>query len=119
MADTSPISEFRCPVEVALEVIGGKWKGMILWYLARDTLRFNELLRNMQPITQRVLTKQLRELERDKVIVRKVYAEVPPKVEYSLSEFGVTLSPILDSLQDWGRKYVKQLTEIRKSQHGQ
>lgn len=93
-----------CPVEAALDVIGNKWKGIILYHLLSGTKRFNELKRLMPGITQRVLTLQLRQLEEDKVIQRKVFPEVPPRVEYSLTDFGVSLEPILLALRDWGEK---------------
>ncbi len=107
-------TSFGCPVEAALEAIGGKWKGIILHHLRSDTLRFNELKRLIPGVTQRMLTKQLRELESDQIIHRKVYAEVPPKVEYSMTEFGLTLSPTLDALQAWGEEYIEKLALIRK-----
>ncbi len=97
--------EYDCPIEVTLDVIGGKWKGMILFCLLRGTTRFNELRRLIPKATQRVLTAQLRELERDSVITRKVYAEVPPRVEYSLTEFGFSLKPILELMGQWGEEY--------------
>ena len=97
--------EYGCPIEVTLDVIGGKWKGMILFCLLRGTIRFNELRRLIPKATQRVLTTQLRELERDGVISRKVYAEVPPRVEYSLTEFGLSLKPILELMGQWGEEY--------------
>lgn len=106
--------DFGCPVEACLEVIGGKWKGVILFHLLGGTKRFNELMRLMPDVTQRMLTRQLRELEADRIILRKVYAEVPPKVEYSLSEFGRTLDPVLKMLQSWGAEYLDRITEIRK-----
>ena len=87
-----------CPVEAALEVIGGKWKGVILYHLLSETIRFNELRRMIPEITQRMLTKQLRELESDGLILRKVYPEVPPKVEYSMSDYGKTLAPVIKAL---------------------
>lgn len=107
---------FGCPVEACLEVVGGKWKGVILFHLSSGTKRFNELTRLMPSITQRMLTRQLRELENDLVVSRKVYPEVPPKVEYTLTEFGVTLTPVLSVLQQWGTQYLDKLTKIRKGQ---
>lgn len=94
----------NCPIEAALDVIGGKWKGVILSRLTDQTRRFNELKRTIPRITQRMLTTQLRELERDKLISRKVYAEVPPRVEYSLTAKGRSLQPVLKALLDWGQK---------------
>jgi len=98
-----------CPVEATLKVIGGKWKGVILYHLLSETIRFNQLRRLIPEITQRMLTKQLRELEADKLIVRKVYAEVPPKVEYSMSEYGMTLAPIIHALQNWGLNHLSTM----------
>ena len=94
-----------CPVEATLERIGGKWKGVALYHLLEGTKRYNELKRDVGNVTQRMLTKQLRELEDDGLIVRKVYPVVPPRVEYSLSEKGKTLEPILLALRDWGEKH--------------
>lgn len=92
-----------CPVEGTLELIGGKWKGVILYHLVRNgTLRFNELRRRMNNVTQRMLTNQLRELEANGLIDRKVYAEVPPKVEYTLTARGRSLEPIILALKHWG-----------------
>lgn len=108
--------DFGCPVEACLAVVGGKWKGVILFHLLGGTKRFNELMRLMPDVTQRMLTRQLRELEADRIVTRKVYPEVPPKVEYSLTEFGRTLEPILKSLQKWGSNYIDQLTKIRRQQ---
>ena len=96
-----------CPVEATLDVIGGKWKSIILYHLLSETMRFNELKRLMPGITQRMLTKQLRELEADNLISRKVYAVVPPKVEYSMTDYGITLEPVLCALQDWGLKHME------------
>jgi DNA-binding HxlR family transcriptional regulator len=106
--------DFGCPVEACAEVIGGKWKGVILFHLLGGTKRFNELQRLMPDVTQRMLTRQLRELEADQVVGRTVYAEVPPRVEYSLTEFGRTLEPVLRTLQKWGREYLARITEIRR-----
>lgn len=110
--------DFGCPVEACVEVIGGKWKGVILFHLLGGTKRFNELARLMPAVTQRMLTRQLRELEADQVVERKVYAEVPPKVEYSLTEFGQTLEPVLKMLQGWGMDYLEQITRIRRARAG-
>ena len=94
-----------CPVEVTLDLIDGKWKGVILYHLQEGTQRFGELRRRMPGITQRMLTKQLRALENDDLIVRKVYAEVPPRVEYTLSDTGERLRPVIDVLKRWGEDY--------------
>ncbi len=90
---------FGCPAEACLEIIGGKWKGVALFHLMGGTKRFNELMRLMPGVTQRMLTKQLRSLEADNIIARKVYPEVPPKVEYTLTELGQTLKPVLKVVQ--------------------
>ena len=103
----------ECPVEITLDVIGGKWKGMVLYWLLNGTARFNEIGRAVPNATQRMLTMQLRELESDGVIRRKVYAEVPPKVEYSLTEFGLSLKPILLLMRDWGTQYRTKLKRAR------
>lgn len=94
-----------CPVETTLDVIGGKWKGILLYHLIDGKKRFNEFRRLYPKITQRMLTLQLRELERDGVVHHEVYQQVPPKVEYSLTEFGRTLEPIILHMKDWGEKY--------------
>lgn len=106
--------DFGCPMEACVEVIGGKWKGVILFHLLGGTRRFNELMRLMPAVTQRMLTRQLRELEADGIVARKVHAEVPPRVEYSLTEFGRTLEPVLRTLQGWGAAYLEQITRIRR-----
>lgn len=95
-------------VKVTLDVIGGKWKPLILFLLKDDVLRFSELLKKIEKVTQKMLTQQLRELERDKLIKRKVYPEVPPKVEYSITEYGRTLLPIFRSMDKWGRQHPDQ-----------
>ncbi|GJL65305.1 MAG: HxlR family transcriptional regulator [Nitrospirales bacterium] len=94
-----------CPIEAALELIGGKWKGMALYHLLDGKKRFNELKREVNGVTQRMLTKQLRELEGDGLISRHVYAEVPPKVEYCLTAKGKALRPILLALEKWGTRH--------------
>lgn len=96
-----------CAVEACLEVIGGKWKGVILHHLMTyGVLRFNEIQRLKPNLSPRILTAQLRELEEDGVIVRKVYPVVPPKVEYSLSTAGESLKPLIHAMQDWGDEYL-------------
>jgi DNA-binding HxlR family transcriptional regulator len=96
-----------CAVEACLEVIGGKWKGVILHHLMDSgVLRFNEIQRLKPNLSPRILTAQLRELEHDGVIVRKVYPVVPPKVEYSLSKAGESLKPLIKAMQDWGDEYL-------------
>lgn len=94
-----------CPVATAVRLIGNKWKLLILRDLLERPWRFNELLRDLPGLSQKVLTDNLRQLENDGIIVRTVYPEVPPHVEYSLSELGRTLEPILDALRAWGAKY--------------
>jgi len=103
-------------VTEALGVLSGKWKLTILLYLRfGGTYRFNELQRLIPGITRKMLTAQLRELERDGLATRKVYAEVPPKVEYSLSDYGHTLAPVLDTLHGWGEKHLTR-RELASSQ---
>lgn len=99
-------TKYHCPVEAALVVIGGKWKALILWQLRNETLRFTQLIERLPMVSPRMLTKQLRELEEDAVIIRKVYPEVPPRVEYSLSELGRSVVPVLESLCAWGAEYL-------------
>ena len=98
---------FFCPVEGTLDVIGGKWKPLIIWFLRKRVLRFSDLRRSIPGITDVMLTKQLRELEEDGVIKRKVYNQVPPKVEYSLTPLGMTIIPLLDALCDWAIEHMK------------
>jgi DNA-binding HxlR family transcriptional regulator len=96
-----------CAVEACLEVIGGKWKGVILHHLmTHGVLRFNQIQRLKPDLSPRILTAQLRELEDDGVIVRKVYPVVPPKVEYSLSRIGESLKPLIQAMQDWGDEHL-------------
>ncbi|NMB79017.1 MAG: helix-turn-helix transcriptional regulator [Methanomicrobiales archaeon] len=97
---------YRCPVEAALDVIGGKWKPLILWALGDNIMRFSELQKALPGVNTKMLTKQLRELEEDGVITRTVYPEVPTRVEYAITEFGKTLIPILQALCNWGAEYL-------------
>jgi DNA-binding HxlR family transcriptional regulator len=101
-----PFHSPACPVEAALSLIGGKWKGIVLYHLLGGTLRFNAIRRSISGVTQRMLTAQLRELEADGLIVRVVFAEVPPRVEYSLSAKGRTLEPVIMALRAWGEEHV-------------
>ncbi len=100
----------KCSVETALDVLAGKWKILILWYLRRNTLRFNELQKLLPKVTQKMLIQKLRELEKDGLVNRKVYPVVPPKVEYSLTKYGESLKPILKQMYLWG--------EIHKKRYG-
>jgi DNA-binding HxlR family transcriptional regulator len=95
-----------CPVEATLQLIDGKWKGVILFHLLGGTMRFNALRRQLANCTQRMLTNQLRELEADGLVHREVYAEVPPRVEYSLTPRGRTLEPVILALKVWGEEHV-------------
>ena len=97
----------NCPVEATLDIIGGKWKSIILFRVLEETRRFNELRRLVPNLTQRMLTNQLRELERDGLIARKVYAQVPPKVEYSITGLGKTLEPVLLALTQWAQVHMQ------------
>ena len=94
-----------CPVEVTLTLISNKWKVLILRDLLTGTKRFGELKKSIGTVTQKVLTAQLRETEASGLLTRTVYAEVPPRVEYALTELGLSLKPILDSMQAWGSDY--------------
>ena len=94
-----------CPVTTTLSVIGGKWKPIILYTVYKETRRFSEIRKLIPTISQKMLTQQLRELEADDIIHRRVYPVVPPKVEYSLTEYGRTLMPILDAMVAWGGKH--------------
>jgi len=101
--------ETGCSVEACLEVIGGKWKGVILYHLmSSGILRFSEIQRLKPELSSRILTTQLRELEADGVIARKVYPVVPPKVEYSLTKAGESLRPLIFAMQQWGDQYIVQ-----------
>jgi DNA-binding HxlR family transcriptional regulator len=113
--DTPPKKDkYDWPIDATLDMIGGKWKPLIIYALNDKTLRFSQLLDKLQPrITQRMLTKQLRQLEADYLITRKVYAQVPPKVEYSLTELGKSLMPILDQLCEWGSEHMGDRIEYQ------
>ncbi len=101
-------NHYNCPVEATMEVIGGKWKVIIIHHLLDGTKRFSELRRLIPQVTQRMLTSQLRELESDGIVHREVYAQVPPKVEYSLTKLGKTLEPVLLVMHDWGNNFIER-----------
>ena len=96
--------KYNNPVELSLDIIGGKWKMPIIWRLREDTLRYGEIRKSLPKITHKMLTQQLRELESE-IITRKVYQEVPPKVEYSLTLLGKSVIPVIDLLREWGEEY--------------
>lgn len=97
---------YNCPIEATIELIGGKYKAIILWHLKRKTLRFSSIQKLLPQATPKMLTQQLRELEEHGLINRVVYPVVPPKVEYSLTEFGHSIIPVLDVMCNWGKDYL-------------
>ena len=103
--------ESDCPMNLTINILSGKWKLAILWHLSRGTIRFNELQRLLANITQKTLTMQLRELERDGIIYREVYPESPPRVEYGLTNIGESMQPILSAMCEWGKDYKKLMNE--------
>jgi DNA-binding HxlR family transcriptional regulator len=103
-----------CPVDVTLSIVGGKWKPIILWYLLSGTKRFGQLRRLIPGATQQMLTQQLRELEQAEVLHRHIYAQVPPKVEYSLTDLGRSLEPVIRQLAEWGEWYCAQTGRERR-----
>ncbi len=101
--------DFNCPVDATIQLIGGKYKAVILWHLTEGKKRFGELKRLIPKATEKMLTQQLRDLESDGLIIRKVHAVVPPKVEYSLSDLGKSIVPVLDSMCSWGTDFLNSL----------
>lgn len=100
---------YRCDIELTLEIIGGKWKALLLWELhLNSVIRFNEFRRLIPEITQKMLTQQLKDLESNLIIKKKIYPQVPPMVEYSLTDLGEELIPILESMDKWGKNYVEK-----------
>jgi len=99
------VDEVDCPVKITTEIIGGKWKPLILFYLQDKTRRFSELQKLIPGATKKMLTQRLRELERDEIVSRKVFAQVPPRVEYALTRHGASLRPILESMSAWGTRH--------------
>ncbi|MES5896615.1 winged helix-turn-helix transcriptional regulator [Bacillus cereus group sp. RP43] len=102
---------YNFPIEVTLDVVGGKWKVVILCILLDGKKRTSEIKRAMPSITQKMLTQQLRELESDGIIDRTVYTQIPPKVEYSLSEYGTSLTQVLDNMCEWGKNHIEKKLE--------
>lgn len=110
MAKSKTASKSGCAVESALGVIGGRWKGVVLYWLLGGKLRFGELRRHLSNCSARVLTLQLRELEEDGLVKRTVHAEVPPRVDYELTAFGRSLEPVLLGLREWGERFQRRLS---------
>jgi len=112
---------YHCALDITMDYIGGKWKTIVLWYLRGDKKRFGEIRKQIPQITEKMLSMQLKELERDGIVSRKVYAEVPPKVEYFLTPEGKTLLPILEELAKWGRSKGRKsgvIQEVKKVDKG-
>lgn len=108
------VKVYNCPIEAAIDVVGGKWKPLILWWLHQRTYRFAELRRLIPGITEKMLTQQLRELEADGIVRRTVYATVPPKVEYSLTTYGESLKRALKEISKWGRLHIQRIGAIEE-----
>lgn len=105
---------YHCALDVTMGYIGGKWKSVVLWYLRKDRKRFGELKKHIPDITEKMLSLQLKELERDGIVERTVYAEVPPRVEYCLTEEGKTLLPVIEAIAAWGREKGNSEGSIRE-----
>lgn len=103
--------KFNNLVELSIGILGGRWKVLIIWQLKDDTQRYGELKKSLSGITHKMLTQQLRELEQDEIITRKVYLEVPPKVEYDLTLLGKSVIPVIDLLREWGEEYRSVFTK--------
>ncbi len=106
---------YYCPVELAMDIIGGKWRAVILWYLSKGTLRFHEIKKEISTISERVLSKEPRALEKYNLIERKIYPEVPPKVEYTLTDLGRSLTPLLDQVSNFGESFSKRFGALKKT----
>jgi len=102
---------YNCPVTHCMNLIGGKWKILIIYAVSRNCNRFSKLQKAMPLISKQMLVTQLRELEEDKIIERTIFAEIPPRVEYKITEYGLSLMPVISVLQEWGLKDLKKLTE--------
>lgn len=108
-------TKLECPIMATIAMISDKWKVVIICKLKGGTMRFNELMRALKGVTQKVLTHQLRELEADGLVARKIYAEVPPRVEYSLTPLGKTLVPVLNDLEVWARDHADEIIAARNA----
>ncbi len=105
---------YHCALDVTMDFIGGKWKTVVLWYLRKEKKRFSELKRHIPEITEKMLSLQLKALEKDGLVSRKLFAEVPPRVEYSLSDEGKSLIPIIEAMAAWGRQKGNAGGKLRK-----
>ncbi len=110
-----PEKTYECGLDAAVDVVGGKWKPLVLWALSEQPRRFGALRRELPGVSEKVLTQQLRELERDGIVRRTVYDQVPPGVEYSLTELGVSLERALAPLGDWGERHLAHIVAVRRS----
>jgi DNA-binding HxlR family transcriptional regulator len=109
--------EFHCAMDITMSFIGGKWKTVVLWYLRKDKKRFGELKKLIPNITEKMLSLQLKDLENDGIVGRKMYAEIPPRVEYFLTDFGKSLIPMLEEIARWGRNLAEtkgKMVEVEK-----
>jgi DNA-binding HxlR family transcriptional regulator len=106
---------YHCALDVTMHVIGGKWKTIVLWYLRKGSKRFSELRKLIPDITEKMLSMQLKQLEKDGLVSRKVFAEVPPRVEYTLTAHGRTLLPLLEEIAKWGRMIGKKYGKLEKA----
>lgn len=109
---------FYCALDVTMNFIGGKWKTIVLWYIRKSPKRFSELKRLIPPITEKMLSMQLKELEKDGIVKRTIYAEVPPRVEYELTEEGKSLLPLLEEIAAWGRRKASLEGVVREVKRG-
>jgi DNA-binding HxlR family transcriptional regulator len=109
---------YHCALDVTMNLIGGKWKAVILWYLRKTAIRFSELGRKIPNITDKMLSLQLRQMEKDGFVGRKLYPEVPPRVEYYLTDEGKKLIPLLEEMARWGRRQVEQKGNIVETETG-
>ncbi len=108
--------EYHCALDVTMDYIAGKWKTVVLWYLRKDKKRYGELRKLIPDITEKMLSLQLKQLEKDGIVLRKVYAEIPPRVEYSLTAFGKTLTPVIEAIAKWGRALAEKDGELVEKQ---